>query len=396
MEQGYAILRKQNNTPPTDIRVLDYIPDDLEKFGGICAMDFETHGLNPITGSIRSISLANDYGTLAIDLDAVSKEDKVKFTKWLLKQKLIAHNAVFDAGWIYTKTGVMPEIHACTLNLFKLLATEGYTGQRWGLKTAMTDILGWPESNEADLSEWLKSNKLLKKDMAQAPFNILGPYNAMDSAATWQLYKYFRQVIKENNWEESVFNFHQRPFVTLIELFIEQQLEGITIDNIGLDAYDNELIKKIEKERQKFLKHSEVAPHMEVYKQAILDEIAQSLPEQYTKTGKIASNYTKKLEKIELIKKSVPFNIDSTQQLQWLLYERLHYSCPIVTKTGISTGAKSLKYLGELGKILKEYRHLRDRRKFITALKNVQIKGVLHPSLKIHGTVTGRSSGGVE
>lgn len=398
MSTGYAIIRKCRIPAPTDCRVLDHLPSDLDKYGGICAFDFETHGTDPVSGSIRSISLANDYGTVAIDLQTLSQSDRKWLTKWLLKQKLVAHNAVFDAAWIYAKSGMMPNIEACTLVLFKLLSTEGFLGQQWGLKVAMRDVLGWEESNEKDLYAWLKSNKLKASDMAQAPWDILGKYNALDSAATWQLYKYFLKIIEDNDWKECLLDFHRQDFVNLIELTIEQQKEGMKINIDALTSYDERLKEEIEEKKQEFIRHPRVAPELEFYKRCVVEEFKKTIPPQFKKDGKTTTaRFTRWEHKLEELRRSQPFNVDSPQQLQWLLYERLMIDCPIKTDKGLpSTGKKALPHLGELGKLLKAYRELRDRRKFIKSLQGVMRDGRFHPKLKIHGTVTGRSSGGVE
>lgn len=398
MQRHYALIRKANLSIPTDLAVVSHLPTDLHKFEGQpVAFDFETHGVNPITGSIRSIAIANDAGCVAIDMEALTAEKRLELTRWLLRQKLIAHNAVFDAGWIYAKTGKMPKIEACTLVLFKTLATEGFLGQQWGLKAAMKDVLGWSESNEADLYDWLKANKLRKADMAKAPWDILGKYNALDAAGTWQLYKVFMETAESNGWGDAILDFHKQDFINLIELLIEQQIKGMELDTKELEAYDNQIAAEIEERRQKFLQHSEVKEHVEFYQQLIIDELEATKPEQYTKTGSVAARYTKWLAKKERAEQAIDFNIDSPKQLQWLLYERLYYTHQIKTPQGeLSVGKKALPHLGELGKILKDYRELRDRRKFIKSLQNVQIEGKLHPNVKCHGTLSGRSSGGVE
>jgi DNA polymerase I-like protein with 3'-5' exonuclease and polymerase domains len=397
MDTGYALLRKVKTEAPTDVRVLTSLPPDLEEFGKQpIAFDFETHGIDPLTGSIRSVSIANDYGCVAIDLEALTPQDKMTFTKWLVKQRLIAHNAVFDIGWIYAKTGIMPKMEACTLVLLKLLSTEGFLTQRWGLKPAMTNLLGWQDSNEADLYDWLKANKLKAKDMAQAPWDILGKYNALDSAGTWQLYKYLMDVIKQNNLEQSVLQFHQEDFVTLMELIIEQQMGGMNIDLDALAQFDIILQDQIDAKRMEFLNLPEVTEHVEYYQTVIVEELEKAEPPKHTKKGDITARYTKWVEKVEATKGRLDFNIDSTQQLQWLFYERLYYDCPIKTDKGAtSVGKKAVPYLGAPGQLLKEYRELRDRRKFVTALNNVQRDGVFYPNVKPHGCLTGRCSGGI-
>lgn len=393
---GYAILRKTRVAPPQDIEVLEYLPKNLNQYGGTCAIDFETHGIDPTLGTIRSVAIANDYGAIAIDCEKLSKGDRLILTNWLMEQDLIAHNAVFDAGWLYAKTGKMPKIEACTLVLFKLLATEGYLGQRWGLKSAMTELLGWPESNETDLYGWLKDNKLKAKDMAQAPWDVLGKYNVLDAAATWQLYKYLRSFIEENNWEAQILKFHKEDFRNLMELLIEQQIGGMHIDLKGLEDFDKKLEAEIEEKRQEFLNHGEVKSHVQYYQSVIIEEIEKAMPPQYTKKGEVTARYTKWQERLAAANSRIDFNIDSPKQLQWLFYERLFYDCPIKTDKGVtSVGKKAFPHLGHLGKLMKQYRELRDRRKFVTALTNVQRDGILYPTVKPHGTVTGRCSGGV-
>ncbi len=395
---GYAIIRKTKTTPPSDLRVLTHIPDDLEEFSKQpVAFDFETHGTDPLTGTIRSVAIANDHGAVAIDCEALSPRERGQLTKWLLRQRLIAHNAVFDAGWLYAKSKQMPKIEACTLVLFKLLATEGWLGQRWGLKAAMTDVIGWPESNEEELYGWLKANKLKAKDMAQAPWDILGKYNALDAAATWELYKCMIASIEDYGWAENVLRFHQEDFANLMELLIEQQIRGMTIDTEALQEYDTTLDRQIEEKRQEFLHHPEVLPHVKYYQQVIIEELLAKEPNYLTKKGLVTANYTRWTDKVWEAQGRLDFNIDSTQQLQWLFYERLFYECPILTDKGVpSVGKKAFPHLGELGKLLKDYRELRDRRKFVTALNNVQRDGVIYPTVKPHGTLTGRSSGGID
>lgn len=399
MLDGYAIVKRFRSDPPSDYGVLTSIPWDvlLKMQRQEMAFDFETYGLDPQMGSLRSISLANDYGCVAIDLEALSQPDRKRLTEWLLGQNLIAHNMVFDGAWIYAKTKRMPKMHACTLGLFKQLSTEGFMGQRWGLKVAMTRVLGWKESNEEDLYAWLKSNKLTAARMAEAPWEILGKYNALDSAATWQLYKCFMELISDNSWGESLWHYHRNEFRTEIELLIEQQMAGMTIDLTALSEFDAKLEGDIEAKRQEFLNHPDVLPHVQEYQLLLAQEVRSNEPPQFTKTGKVAARYTRWEEKLREVSSRLDFNIDSPKQLQWLLFDKLGYDCPIKTDKGVkSVGKKALPHLGELGKMLKDYRELRDRRKFVTALRNVQRDGVFYPAVKPAATVTGRCGGGVE
>ena len=91
------------------------------------------------------------------------------------------------------------------------------------------------------------------------------------------------------------------------------------------------------------------------------------------------------------------FNTDSPKQLCWLFYDELNYKVMSRTpKGGPSVAAEVLPFLDEAGRILMKYRKVRDERKFLTSLLNVQRDGVLYPNFKIPGTNTGRLSGGIE
>jgi len=395
----YAILRKQEMLPIPEYSVISHLPDLTIFDGQPVAFDFETHGLNPITGSIRSVAITNDAGSVAIDMEALTDAERSHLLLWLVHHPLglIAHNAVFDVSWLYHATGIMPKIETCTLVLFRLLATEGWLGQKWGLKSAMTDVLGWAHSNEEALYGWLKSKKLKTGDMAQAPWKILGKYNALDAIGCWQLYKTLSNIAISNGWKESVLDFHREDFCNLIELLVEQQISGMSIDLAGVNKYDQVLAEQIEGHRVEFLEHSEVEEHVTYYQRVLVEEMRLKEPPEFTKLGKPTSRHSKWRDRIEELTHRLDFNIDSPTQLQWLFFERLFYMSPIVTdKGGQSVGSKALPHLGELGKMLKGYRALRDRRKFVTALLNVQQGGILYPDVKCHGTVTGRPSGGKE
>jgi hypothetical protein len=396
---GYAIIRKQAKSVPA-YTLHTELPDLTPFEHQPVAFDFETHGLDPLPGRIRSVGLANDAGCLAIDLEALLAPDYDQFFRWLVQQRLVAHNFMFDGAWLKT---TWPEadlkFEMCTQVIFKQLAGEGWFGQRWGLKVAMTDILGWPESNEEDLYAWLKANKLKKGDMAQAPWEILGPYNALDAGATWQLYKYFCEVCFTHGWRSSVLDFHRSDFGTLIHLLIEQQLAGMPLDEAKMAATNAALELSAGHKREEFLTHLKVAPHVEYYQECVvqaLEDKLEDIPE-FTKTGKTAARWVKQQEKIAAAKTRQDFNVDSPKDLSWLMFDRLGLTTPIMTDKGApSVGAKSFPHFGELGQLLKEYRAIRDRRKFLVSLDDVQRDGVLYPNVKVHGTVTGRASGGRE
>jgi hypothetical protein len=395
---GYAILRRQNKpAPPYTLHTS--LPDLTPFEHQPVAFDFETHGLDPCPGGIRSVAIANDAGCAAIDLEALLAPEYDEFFEWLVRQRLVAHNFVFDGAWLQATLPSDVKFEMCTLVLFKQLAGEGWFGQRWSLKVAMPDVLGWPESNEQELYDWLSANKLPKSAMAQAPWEILGPYNALDASATWQLYKYFKEVCFTHGWRSSVLDFHREDFGTLMKLLVEQQLAGMPLDMERVALVDTALEMAADAKRTEFLERPEVAPHIRYYQECVVEAFAKKLDTipKHTKTGKVASRWLKAKAKLEDAEKRLDFNVDSTKDMSWLMFDRLRYKTPIVTDKGApSVGVKSFPHFGELGQLLQDYRKLRDRRKFLVSLQDVQQDGVLYPTVKVHGTVTGRASGGRE
>jgi hypothetical protein len=209
----------------------------LCKFDGSpVSFDFETWGTDASDpdGYVRSVGLANDSQCVAIDLVPPEGSDISQVNlvcDWLLSHgQLVAHNYVFDGAWIRKYTGETPLAWCCTYGLFRQLASEGWTGQTWGLKTAMVDLLGWDEPNDFDLMGWLKRNGFRKGEMAKAPWELLGKYNALDAGATHQLYNYLTSVLLQHEWGTLVWNYHQQEYLGEVNLLIWQQFEGMTLD----------------------------------------------------------------------------------------------------------------------------------------------------------------------
>ncbi len=365
--------------------------------GGPVAFDFETKGLDPTLPdtSIRCVSFANDAGCYSIDFEGgLPREGRAFLFEWMARQRLVAHNYTYDGLWLASELGWVIPAHFCTFGAFRQLATEQFLGQRWSLKYAMTEVLGWPEVNNLDLKSWLAENKMGMGQMSWAPFDILGRYNALDSAATWQLYKYFLTFKdKFPVW----WDYHTVDYANETTLLIEQQLLGLTIDVEQLIRFGAELDEKIEIKLAEFLARPEVAPHIVEFNRQQVAELIAAEPPQFKKGGGVTSRWLKWQEKVETAKQTSFFNTDSPQQLTWLFYSAMKLRVQRTTKKGEpSVDAKAIAQMGRVGGLLLEYRNLRDVRKFVTAVGNVQKNGILHPSIKNPATVTSRLGGGVD
>ena len=398
----FAILEKQNFATPV-YRLLDKsnafseikIYLDNLSLQREMALDFETYSLDP-RSDIRSVSFCNDHCCVAIDLLGISADIKQYIAEFIYSQELIAHNIMMEGAFLYERWEQHPKYHCCTYGLYKMLSSEGYPEQRYGCKEAMMDVLGWTERNDIQLTNWLIENNKDKSQMSDAPWEILGPYNALDAAASWQLYKYFKSVLENNDWGGAVWEFHQVEFMNQVELLIEQQLSGMNIDVKKAVEYGEKLDFDIDRMRKEFVELPEVAPLVEEYQQQIVNKLLAKEPTRYKKDGETSARWYDWMGQLQLQSTAIDFNIDSPKQLAWLLGEGLGIDNPIVTGKNetFSVGKKALKYFGDIGKFLAKYRKLRDKRKFVTSLINIQEDGMFFPKVKSYGTMTGRASGG--
>lgn len=395
------ILVKQQRLTPHKYDLFDNLTIPLleeikEVFVGPVAIDFETSSLDAtdIKSYVRSIGIANKNSCVAIDLKDTHPSLILALFRHLQGQKIIAHNLPFDFSWIYRVTGSMDGLYFCTLAMFKHLSTEGWAGQTHGLKDAMVEVLGWPESNEDEVYDYMKEHSCL---MAEVPWSILGPYNALDASAHWQLYVYFTELLGQSHFSEAVWTYHSQEIMTIIELCIENKFEGLNIDMHQRETYSAELFTKMQALLGEFINDPKVKPIIDGYNDRSRAEIMAKEPNKINKDGSEGKNWPKWEVKRAASVGANFFNTDSPAQLSWLFYEELGYKVMAKTDKGAASVAASvLPFLDSAGQILMRYRKLRDERKFLTSLEAVQRDGILHPNFKIPGTITGRLAGGID
>lgn len=451
----FSLLTPIESSPRSVGDVVDYVSSNLInqlKLSGIVAIDFETKGTDPLLGDNRivGVGLAYDAGNIYIDTSKWTRSQLTRFLNTISGCNLVAHNVMFDGLWYYHYTGKHPRWKACTFGMYKHLATEGWPGQKWSLKAAMVDLLGWPESNERDLDDWLvtngyhKTNKAPdKSQMWRAPSDILGKYCILDSEATYLLYTQVFWPALEVFTEYS--EYHVKPFLGLVETLIEQVLAGIILDQPKLAIYHDTLADIIRELECKFREHEQVAPVIAKYKEGKLFQYLEKEPvkhkkglkeptppaKTHKKNGEITSAYNKylndkhnydnktgkwtpKISKNWLTWKAnydrieadlwpkYRFNIASKPQLSWLFYEELGYEIKVrnppteMNKQGApSVSEKALMGFGEEGKILNSYNLAQKEMGYVKAyldMYNTRTK-CLHPGWIAPGTLTGRLAG---
>lgn len=383
-----TIIERVTN-PTTE---LAFLTEGRTSASSVMALDFETTGDYTPTketpaGQVVGVGLSDDRGSVYVDF----RNSHPDTYRYIIKQldsarvPLIAHNLFFDAGWIVRDFGIWLNWVSCTYALYKLIATEGFIGQEWGLKAAQKDLLLWQETNERELDLWLINNgfhqntsshekqgyyffpnwpvqKRLeprwiaprKAKMAEAPAAILGHYCALDADATYLIYsKHFLPALKK--FEALSHYAGPEIYLPYIRIHIEQKLNGIKIDRLHLLEYTRELETRKQEQERKIIAHPEITPHVEEFNKQVLDELLADEPIRYrkqkelpaeppkhTKSGRLSKNW----EKWEERRKNPPlpeetlhwkgwfqktdetrvaqhFNFESAKQLQWLIYERI-------------------------------------------------------------------------
>lgn len=405
----------------------------------IVALDFETKGNDFSHPDFEIVGVGLSTGTLSVytNLSTCSAQEKKEFLLPFGRLPLIGHNVYFDGGCYYRTTGFHANWQYCTYGLYKQLSSES-NELRWGLKEAQKELLGWEETNEVELDEWLvtngyhKQNKAPKKaEMWRAPITILGKYCALDAQSTWQLFTKVLEPALKRYSPLILPKYHQEDFLTEVEFLIEQQIEGITVDELRCKVHASYLEDKIAEVKNRFLCHPEVALGISQYNQSYLQAIADAEPTKFkkrpalgnepsrlTKAGapsKVWEKWNEKKERIEAWEeneeniaapwkawkakyeetKLVPhFNIQSGEQLKWLYYEYLKY--PVLLRTENdqpSIEENALKHFGESGQLLIEYNTLVKEQGYVLACLEHLRNGRIHPQFKIPGTLTGRLAG---
>lgn len=399
---------------PSLAELVEVLPSS--KIDQVWGIDLETKGLDPThpDGEIVGIGMADKDVCFYLDPRQLTRPAKSYLISFLSKTRLVAFNTVFDAAWLQAWSGKWFNWIGCSYGLYRQLSNEGYPGQEWSLNTAMLDILGWPESGKEAMDAALKERGWSKADMWKMPIEVIAPYGAWDAEAAYQLWNYFTELCASRPYLKYVMPYHQREFMTEVQLLVEQQLRGIAINEPGLKQYYEELTARTESAMKSLLSHTDVAHHIAAYNAEALDAWKRSEPSRLTKKGDVSKRWEQWRDRKEKHLADNGFNVNSKKQLVWLYYECVYEVKSVnrrngtakvlidgevytveLTKTGnLSVKKQILPMFGESGKLLAQYNKLLKELQYVRAALAITRDGVMHPATKSEGTVTGRIAGG--
>lgn len=427
-------------------------------------IDLETRGTNPAASDtyVVGIGVSSHWGTFYSEIDHNNPSLWYDFIIMLyeLGVPLVAHNVAFDALWLTRDLhraqghidgfSARPNFHnwyACTYAVYRWLASEGFIGQKYGLKQAMVQLLGWPQSNEEELDKWLISNDYKtspshadKSQMWRAPAHILGKYCWYDAEATYLIWA---EILKPVMEKFSVFDQgYRQAFMSLIEHVVWQKLRGVHIDLPQLECYRKDLDVECASLLERFYLADGVRESVQIFNAKVLTDHSAAQPKQYKKPpelgkepsrwkgdGTQSKNWEKWEIKRQLLENHVPeitipwkkwhekhqkmtdlasltvptveskdlglFNIDSAKHKQWLFYQALNYEVTAMTDGGEpAVDEDALLTLRPHGPMLIEYNARNKIRTMVQGcLDKLDSKAFLHVGLKCPGTYTGRLGG---
>lgn len=386
------------------------------------AVDFETRGGDYSADiSIVGVGLSWDTGSAYLDWASLFGPNRDRVTQLLIHHAgLVAHNVYFDGGVAHQCLSPDIKFHTCTYSLLAHLANEGHPDQSWGLKSAMTELLGWADSNELELDRWLvingyyKGNRRLdntpeylnaefeagklkpeKGEMWRAPKDILGQYCVLDAEACYLL---FTQVLLPVLADfPDLAEYFRTDVMFLINLLIEQKIYGIPVDRPGLLTRREHLLESMAGLEDQF---RAMVPTDILYMEGrmIQEGIMQKEPARTKKDGTESKNWTKWKQRLDdAIAGRLPeyrFNIQSQPQLRELLYDRMGFEVRARTENGDpAVGIKTLKHMGEIGSVLIDRAYSAKELSYVEDyLARTENRATIHPSFRTPGTMTGRLS----
>lgn len=332
-------------------RILLTRPEDLQTFLSGCGdkvcLDIETDGFDPYADRIVGISLAASaekavYIPLRHAYLGLTPQDQMApdscfslLSEHLAGKTIIGHNLKFDLAFL-DEAGVKlgGKIFDTLIAAYVIDPTRSNA-----LKNLARDLFGFVVK---DFNEVAGNQSFAAVDLASAT-----AYGCQDTLLTWYLYDHFKKELEKNKLEH-LFNSLEMP---LVPILMNMEKVGIKLNEKYLSELSIELADR-------------------------LSELEASI---HAHAGRI-------------------FNVNSTKQLQEILFNELGLEPPKKTKTGYSTDSEVLQRLAFAHPICKDLLEYRELAKLKSTYAETLAQLVNHKTHLIHTsfnqavTATGRLS----
>jgi len=242
---------------------------------------------------------------------------------------VIGYNILFDMSMLYMENlrfGIhddteYPAFTHDVFTLYKSLSSEGWPGQSWSLKSAMVDVLGWGDTNEREVDEWLVNNGYVKgrgaggvspnkEEMHRVPPDILGKYCVLDCYATLKLYTDVLRPVLDDfpRFEE----YHTMFYVPVLQETARQQHVGIRVDRNGLLLLKETIQAELRHYDSEVRSHPVLSEIVARFEQRFIDEHkkeeppkfkvrkATKEPVKFTKAGELTKSWIRWNEKARM------------------------------------------------------------------------------------------------
>lgn len=326
----------------------------------VISLDTETTALYPRDGYVIGVSMSwkNNQG-IYFSTDCISEKVELLLQKIFDTKKVVFHNAKFDIKMLSYHFGfTFPNWEDTMLMHYVLDETTGTHGLKH-LAMKYTELGDYDKELDQFKREYCTRKKIKLGDFTYdlIPFDIMYKYAAIDTAATFELYKLFKTYVAKDDKIEGVYNYILKPGTTFL---IQVEDNGVPFDVGRLKEAQTVLAKQIHELEQ------------EVYN------------DPYVLQFKKFTDNT--------------LNIGSPTQLRILLFNIMGLTPISKTATGAdSTDAETLKELSEynplVGKLLEVRQLKKIRSTYIDKiLLGLDKDGRLRTGFNLTTTTSGRLS----
>ena len=339
--------------------ILNYLNEVIEYNPEFIALDTEASALYPRDGCVIGISMSHrkDQG---VYMDTMFVTDAIveKLQYICNNYKIVFHNAKFDIKMLQYHFGLtFPDWEDTMLLHFDLDENSPHGLKPLAIK--YTDLGNYEAELDKFKTQYCKDHKIKKADFTYdlIPFDIMFPYAAKDTAATFDLFLLLMPLVQKNN---KLFKVYKRLLKEGTRFLVDVEETGIPINKELIEHHIKKISDEIKELTESLYKHNEV-------------------------------------KKVEEIKKKL-FNVNSTMHLRTLFFDILDMPYTKLTEGGDpSTDAEVLEELALTHPIANTINNIKKLKKIKSTylekmLNGCDMDGRLRTGFNLHITTSGRLS----